>query len=314
MKKLIGDAIEISVVVRDLEAAIKRYGELFVLSVHKRGESKEFGFKNAMLPLGAGHIELMEPTDPNKPVGKFLAKKGEGVYLIGFEAEDIPVWYPWPSLVDHRESPSLVPGRGHSGRVAHQFIGVDTSALTIDFSGSVLRLPNADSYRPGGPTTMLFYSQRYDNFALPAAGVRFKDNFFEATTAGQIATLQMPHVKRRGIRPATEEETAAWSARNGRGELTVVSEPAPVETPAETVELREPAPVDPQDAEPVEETPTEDDSDATGTADGDVPDGSAADVLAWVDGDPDRARAAADAERAGKQRKTLLADLDKIAE
>jgi methylmalonyl-CoA epimerase len=89
MKPLIGDAIEISVVVRDLEAAIKRYTELFGLHVHKRGESKEFGFKNAILPLGAGHIELMEPTDPDKPVGKFLARKGEGVYLVGFESEDV---------------------------------------------------------------------------------------------------------------------------------------------------------------------------------------------------------------------------------
>lgn len=90
MKKLLGDAIEISVVVRDLEAAVKRYGELFGLAVHKRGESKEFGFKNAILPIGAGHIELLEPTDPDKAVGKFLAKRGEGVYLIGFECDDIP--------------------------------------------------------------------------------------------------------------------------------------------------------------------------------------------------------------------------------
>jgi methylmalonyl-CoA/ethylmalonyl-CoA epimerase len=90
MKQMLGDAIEISVVVRDLEKAITRYTELFGLTVHKRGESKEFGFKNAILPLGAGHIELMEPTDPNKAVGKFLAKRGEGVYLIGFETEDIP--------------------------------------------------------------------------------------------------------------------------------------------------------------------------------------------------------------------------------
>ncbi|HYE93525.1 MAG TPA: VOC family protein [Terriglobales bacterium] len=89
MKKILGDAIEISVVVRDLEAAVKRYTELFGLTVHKRHESKEFGFKNAILPLGKGHIELMEPTDPNKPVGKFLAKKGEGVYLIGFDTEDV---------------------------------------------------------------------------------------------------------------------------------------------------------------------------------------------------------------------------------
>ena len=90
MKKLLGDAIEISVVVRDLDAAITRFTELFGLAVHKRGESKEFGFKNAILPLGNGHIELMQPTDPDKPVGKFLARKGEGVYLVGFESDDIP--------------------------------------------------------------------------------------------------------------------------------------------------------------------------------------------------------------------------------
>ena len=90
MKKKLGDAIEISVVVRDLDAAIARYTELFGLTVHTRSESKEFGFKNAILPLGKGHIELMEPTDPDKPVGKFLAKKGEGVYLVGFDTEDVP--------------------------------------------------------------------------------------------------------------------------------------------------------------------------------------------------------------------------------
>ena len=90
MNKLIGDAIEISVVVRDLEAAIKRYTELFGLTVHKRSESKEFGFKNAILPTGIGHIELLQPTDPAKAIGKFLAKHGEGVYLVGFEVQDIP--------------------------------------------------------------------------------------------------------------------------------------------------------------------------------------------------------------------------------
>lgn len=58
--------------------------------MHKRGESKEFGFVNAILPTGIGHIELLQPTDPNKPVGKFLAKHGEGVYLVGFECKDIP--------------------------------------------------------------------------------------------------------------------------------------------------------------------------------------------------------------------------------
>lgn len=87
---MLGDIVELSVVVRDLDAAIERFTRLFGLKVHRRGESKEFGFKNAILPTGIGHIELLEPTDPLKPVGQFLAKHGEGVYLVGFEVKDIP--------------------------------------------------------------------------------------------------------------------------------------------------------------------------------------------------------------------------------
>ena len=87
---MLGDVIELSVVVRDLEAAIERYQRLFGLTVHHRGESKEFGFKNAILPLGRGHLELLQPTDAAKAVGRFLEKNGEGVYLVGFECQDIP--------------------------------------------------------------------------------------------------------------------------------------------------------------------------------------------------------------------------------
>ena len=87
---MLGDVVELSVVVRDLDAAVERYTKLFGLRVHKRSESKQFGFKNAILPTGIGHIELMQPTDPDKPVGRFLAKHGEGVYLVGFECQDVP--------------------------------------------------------------------------------------------------------------------------------------------------------------------------------------------------------------------------------
>ncbi|HMH52822.1 MAG TPA: VOC family protein [Candidatus Acidoferrum sp.] len=87
---MLGDVVELSVVVRDLDEAIARFTKLYGLTVHHRGESKEFGFKNAILPTGIGHIELLQPTDPNKAVGKFLEKHGEGVYLVGFECADIP--------------------------------------------------------------------------------------------------------------------------------------------------------------------------------------------------------------------------------
>ena len=87
---MLGDVVELSVVVRDLNEAVERYTRLFGLTVHRREESTEFGFVNAILPTGIGHIELLQPTDPDKAVGRFLAKHGEGVYLVGFECKDIP--------------------------------------------------------------------------------------------------------------------------------------------------------------------------------------------------------------------------------
>ncbi len=87
---MLGDVVELSVAVQNLDEAVERYTRLFGLKVHRRGESKEFGFKNAILPLGIGHIEFLEPTDPTKHVARFLERRGEGVYLVGFEVKDIP--------------------------------------------------------------------------------------------------------------------------------------------------------------------------------------------------------------------------------
>jgi len=87
---MLGDVVELSVVVKDLDEAVERFTRLFGLREHRRGESKEFGFKNAILPTGIGHIELLQPTDPDKAVGRFLARHGEGVYLVGFECRDVP--------------------------------------------------------------------------------------------------------------------------------------------------------------------------------------------------------------------------------
>ena len=87
---MLGDVIELSVAVRDLDAAIERYTKQFGLKVAKRSESKEFGFKNAILPLGHGHIELLQPTDPSSAIARFIDRHGEGVYLVGFDTKDVP--------------------------------------------------------------------------------------------------------------------------------------------------------------------------------------------------------------------------------
>lgn len=54
-----------------------------------------------------------------------------------FMHRGIRVWCTWPSLVEHRDSPSLVPGRTAT-RHAHRFIGARRSALDVDWSGNVI--------------------------------------------------------------------------------------------------------------------------------------------------------------------------------
>ncbi len=50
------------------------------------------------------------------------------------------VWYPWPSLVEHRDVESLIRGHG-MGRHAHSFIGEHASALDADWSRGVVHVP-----------------------------------------------------------------------------------------------------------------------------------------------------------------------------
>jgi methylmalonyl-CoA epimerase len=48
------------------------------------------GIKNAILPIGDAVIELIEPLDQQQgPVAKFLQNRGEGVYMIALEVDDI---------------------------------------------------------------------------------------------------------------------------------------------------------------------------------------------------------------------------------
>lgn len=61
-----------------------------------------------------------------------------------YSLQDRHVWYPWPSLVDHSDAPSLVNGHGR-GRHAYRFAGAHVSALELDWSGPVVDLPRSQA-------------------------------------------------------------------------------------------------------------------------------------------------------------------------
>ena len=75
--------------VEDLEAASRLYRERFGARLEEPEVVADQGVRTAMFRVGESRIELLEPTGPDTPVGKFLAKRGEGLHHVAFQVEDI---------------------------------------------------------------------------------------------------------------------------------------------------------------------------------------------------------------------------------
>ena len=74
----------IGIAVKSLEESIAYYEGVLGLKCYAVEEVKEQRVKTAFFMVGQTKIELLESTDPEGPVGKFLEKKGEGVHHVAF--------------------------------------------------------------------------------------------------------------------------------------------------------------------------------------------------------------------------------------
>lgn len=79
----------IGIAVKSIEEASKLYEALLGLKVTKTEVVEEQKVKVAFLPTGDSKVELLESTDPDGPVAKYIAAKGEGVQHIAFRVENI---------------------------------------------------------------------------------------------------------------------------------------------------------------------------------------------------------------------------------
>jgi methylmalonyl-CoA/ethylmalonyl-CoA epimerase len=89
----------VGIACRDLETAIERYAT-FGLQVVSLEVNEEQGVREAMLQVGGtgpgtseggrpGYVQLLEPLGPDTPVGRFLARRGEGLHHVGYGVDDI---------------------------------------------------------------------------------------------------------------------------------------------------------------------------------------------------------------------------------
>ena len=79
----------IGIAVNDLASASIIYEKLFGAPAYKQEEVASEGVKTAFFRCGPNKIELIEATNPESSIAKFIAKKGEGIHHIAFEVEDI---------------------------------------------------------------------------------------------------------------------------------------------------------------------------------------------------------------------------------
>jgi methylmalonyl-CoA/ethylmalonyl-CoA epimerase len=103
----------VGIACRSLEAAIEKYTSVFGLSVTSLEVNEEQGVKEAMLAVGGtpplqspgkgagglaldgpagpfgSYVQLLEPLSEDTPVGKFLARRGEGIHHIGYAVANV---------------------------------------------------------------------------------------------------------------------------------------------------------------------------------------------------------------------------------
>jgi len=79
----------IGIAVKSIEAAIPYYEKVLGLKCYSIEEVPEQKVRTAFFKIGQTKIELLESTDPEGPVGKFIEKKGEGVHHVAFAVEGL---------------------------------------------------------------------------------------------------------------------------------------------------------------------------------------------------------------------------------
>lgn len=79
----------IGIAVANLDEALKFYTEILGLECQGTEVVDEQKVRVAFLPVGDTEVELLESTDPEGPIARFIEKNGEGVQHIAFRVNDI---------------------------------------------------------------------------------------------------------------------------------------------------------------------------------------------------------------------------------
>lgn len=84
MDSMLIEIDHVAIAVRDLEAAVTWYQDVFGASVEHREDVESDGVTEALLRVADSYIQLLTPTRDDSPVAKYLEKKGEGLHHVAY--------------------------------------------------------------------------------------------------------------------------------------------------------------------------------------------------------------------------------------
>jgi len=79
----------IGIAVKDLEVSNELFTKLYGKPPYKSETVESEGVTTSFFQVGPNKIELLEGTNPDSPITKFIAKKGEGIHHIAYDVTDI---------------------------------------------------------------------------------------------------------------------------------------------------------------------------------------------------------------------------------
>lgn len=79
----------VGIAVSDLDAALAEYQDRYQVTPLYRERVADQGVEEAMIPVGGSFVQLLQPLGPDTPVGRFLAKHGEGLHHVAYAVVDI---------------------------------------------------------------------------------------------------------------------------------------------------------------------------------------------------------------------------------
>ena len=88
-RPLLGEVDHVGIAVTDLDSAVREYADAFGVEPVHRERVEDQGVEEVLIRVGTSYIQLLGALGPETPVGKFLARHGEGIHHIGYRVSDL---------------------------------------------------------------------------------------------------------------------------------------------------------------------------------------------------------------------------------